>query len=224
MKITWLGQAGLLFETNTVKIMIDPYLSDSVERINPKNFRRVPVKKELFDLDIDVLIFTHNHLDHYDPETANRFLAAGKNIICLSPKSVWQNLDRSTDNNFVQFDRHTEWTFGEIRFTAVKAVHSDDFAIGVVIEYRDKKYYVTGDTLYNSEIFMDLPENINTLFLPINGVGNIMNEADAFRFAQQTGANHAVPLHFGMFDEKKPSLFQIVPNVYEKIKLDGELL
>ena len=78
MKITWLGQAGLLFETNTVKIMIDPYLSDSVERINPKNFRRVPVKKELFDLDIGVLIFTHNHLDHYDPETANRFLAAGK--------------------------------------------------------------------------------------------------------------------------------------------------
>ena len=224
MKITWLGQAGLLFETNTVKIMIDPYLSDSVERINPKNFRRVPVKKELFDLDIDVLIFTHNHLDHYDPETANRFLAAGKNILCLSPKSVWQNLDRSTDNNFVQFDRHTEWTFGEIRFTAVKAVHSDDFAIGVVIEYRDKKYYVTGDTLYNSEIFMDLPENINTVFLPVNGVGNNMNEADAFRFAQQIGANHAVPLHFGMFDEKKPSLFQIVPNVYEKIKLDGELL
>ena len=137
---------------------------------------------------------------------------------------MWQNLDRSTDNNFVQFDRHTEWTFGEIRFTAVKAVHSDDFAIGVVIEYRDKKYYVTGDTLYNSEIFMDLPENINTVFLPVNGVGNNMNEADAFRFAQQIGANHAVPLHFGMFDEKKPSLFQIVPNVYEKIKLDGELL
>lgn len=224
MKITWLGQAGLLFETNTAKIMIDPYLSNSVERMNPKNFRRIPVKKELFNLDIDVLIFTHNHLDHYDPETAEHFLAAGKNILCLSPKSVWERLDRSTDNNFVQFNRHTEWTFGEIHFTAVKAVHSDEYAIGVVIEYRDKKYYVTGDTLYNREIFEGLPENIDTVFLPVNGVGNNMNETDALRFAQKTGANHAVPLHFGMFDEVKPSLFQIVPNVYEKIKLDGEVL
>ena len=37
MKITWLGQAGLLIQTQGVKVMIDPYLSDSVEKINPKS-------------------------------------------------------------------------------------------------------------------------------------------------------------------------------------------
>ena len=37
MKITWLGQAGLLFETNGVTIIVDPYLSDSVKEINPRN-------------------------------------------------------------------------------------------------------------------------------------------------------------------------------------------
>lgn len=36
MEITWLGQAGLLFEKDNYKIMIDPYLSDSVEKINPQ--------------------------------------------------------------------------------------------------------------------------------------------------------------------------------------------
>ena len=35
MKITWLGQAGLLIQTQGVKVMIAPYLSDSVEKINP---------------------------------------------------------------------------------------------------------------------------------------------------------------------------------------------
>ena len=30
MKVTFLGQAGLLFETEKQTIMIDPYLSDSV--------------------------------------------------------------------------------------------------------------------------------------------------------------------------------------------------
>ncbi len=39
MKITWLGQAGLLFfESNGIKLIVDPYLSDSVEKINPKIF------------------------------------------------------------------------------------------------------------------------------------------------------------------------------------------
>ena len=42
MKITWLGQAGLLFDNGETKIMVDPYLSHSVEKVNPQNFRRVP--------------------------------------------------------------------------------------------------------------------------------------------------------------------------------------
>ena len=50
MKITWLGQAGLLFETAEKKIMIDPYLSNSVESINPKNYRRVAVDEDLFKI------------------------------------------------------------------------------------------------------------------------------------------------------------------------------
>ena len=32
MKITWLGQAGLLLEGEGLSVMIDPYLSDSVEK------------------------------------------------------------------------------------------------------------------------------------------------------------------------------------------------
>ena len=32
MKITWLGQAGLLFEIEDKTIVIDPYLSDSVAK------------------------------------------------------------------------------------------------------------------------------------------------------------------------------------------------
>jgi len=85
MKITWIGQAGLLFENNSVKIMIDPYLSDSVKMINPKNYRRVEVNKDLFKIKPDIMIFTHNHLDHYDPETVSKFINDSTNITVLSP-------------------------------------------------------------------------------------------------------------------------------------------
>ena len=47
MKITWLGQAGLLFEKDDIKIMIDPYLSDSCKALNPKSARRVPVDESI---------------------------------------------------------------------------------------------------------------------------------------------------------------------------------
>lgn len=224
MKITFLGQAGLLFEKGGFKVMIDPYLSDSVVKVNPKNFRRVPVDESLFEIKPDVMIFTHNHLDHYDPETAPRFITAESGILVLSPKSVWDEVRKlGGNNNYILFNRHTEWTQGGIKFTAVKAEHSDITPIGVIIDDGEKKYYVTGDTLYNEEIFEDIPSGIDVLFLPINGVGNNMNMADASRFAKRVNAKKVVPLHIGMFDEMTADDFvcdnKVIAEIYKEIKL-----
>ena len=225
MKITWLGQAGLLFDNGKTVIMIDPYLSDSVQRIAPNNYRRVPIKREIFETEPDVMIFTHDHLDHYDPETASVFLGENrKPMTVLCPSSVWSKArGNGKRHNYVQFNRNTEWTEHGFRFSAVKAEHSDSCAVGVVIEdlSENKIYYITGDTLYNSEIFGDLPDSIDAVFLPLNGVGNNMNMTDAARFAKKCGAKHAVPIHFGMFDEIDPRSFEydktVIPAVWEKI-------
>ncbi|MDD6265761.1 MAG: MBL fold metallo-hydrolase [Clostridia bacterium] len=224
MKIIWLGQAGLLFIKNGFKIMIDPYLSDSVEKINPASFRRQAVDESLFEIKPDVMIFTHNHLDHYDPETVCRFISADTNIVVLSPASVWQEVRKiGGGNNYIQFNIHTVWTENGIKFTAVKAEHSDISAIGVIIDDGDKKYYVTGDTLYNEEIFGDIPNDIYAVFLPVNGVGNNMNMTDAARFAKRINAERTVPMHIGMFDEITADEFdcenKIIANIYEEIKL-----
>ena len=211
MKVTWLGQAGLLFDTGKTKVMIDPYFSDSVEKVNPKSYRRTPVKEELFALEPDVLLFTHDHLDHYDPESAEIFLAEGrrkKTVLC--PTSVWSRVRKmGGEHNYVLFDRGTEWTEGDLCFSAVMAAHSDPHAIGVVMEAEDgRRFYVTGDTLYHREIFPLLPAAIDTVFLPVNGVGNNMNATDALRFFKATGAKRAVPIHVGMFDEYTPEIFE----------------
>lgn len=224
MKITWLGQAGLLFETDTLTIMIDPYLSDSVAKAEPHNVRRVAVDERFFEVRPDVMIFTHNHLDHYDPETAPRFITEQSRVTVLAPVSAYREaLKLGGRNNYVRFDRHTEWTQGGVRFTAVKAVHSDPDAIGVLIEAEGKTYYITGDTLYNSDIFADLPESIDAIFLPINGVGNNMNMEDAARFAARSGAKQVVPLHVGLFDSLSAADFdcpnKVVPEFYKEIAL-----
>lgn len=223
MKITWLGQAGLLFEKNGFKIMVDPYLSDCVKKVEPKNYRRVPVNEDLFDISPDVMVFTHNHLDHYDPETAPRFINESTCVTVLAPSSVWTEARKlGGSNNYVQFNRHTTWTENGIKFTAVKAEHSDPYAIGIIIDDGGKKYYITGDTLYNEEVFADIPNDIYAVFLPVNGVGNNMNMTDAKAFCERIAPKVAVPIHCGMFDEIDMNDFEaenkIVPQIYEEVK------
>ena len=222
MKVTWLGQGGLLFEKDGFKIMIDPYLSDSVGKLDPQKHRRVPVKETLFDVTPDVMIFTHNHLDHYDPETVRRYITGTSTITVLAPDSVWQEVRKlGGNNNYVSFNRHTVWTEREIEFTAIKAEHSDPCAIGVIIDDGDNKYCITGDTLYNKDIFNDIPDDIFALFLPVNGVGNNMNMTDATAFAKRINPEFAVPVHFGMLDELNPEDFKygskIIPRIYEEV-------
>lgn len=224
MKITWLGQAGLLFDCGGFKIIIDPYLSDSAEKRNPKSKRRMPIPNDLFDVTPDVMIFTHDHIDHYDDETVERFIGENTKITVLAPASVWGKVRaRAGANNYVLFNRYTEWTEGGITFSAVKAEHSDPSAIGVIIDDGCKRYYVTGDTLYNEEIFGDIKGRIDTLFLPINGVGNNMNMIDAVRFAERIGAVNVVPIHFGMFDNLNPHNFnltnKIIPEYLKEIEI-----
>lgn len=227
MKVTWLGQAGLFFDNGAYKIMVDPYLSDAVAATDPEKYRRTPNNRDFFAVQPDVLIFTHDHLDHYDPETAAVFLGKErKPMTVLCPFSVWQKVRKyGGPHNYVLFDRYSQWTEFGFRFCAVKAAHSDPYAIGVVIDNVDKTYYITGDTLYNSEIFTDLPQKIDTVFLPINGVGNNMNQTDALRFFRRCGAKTVAAYHVGMFDDISPASLcaenQIILQTYEAKEIEA---
>ena len=230
MKITWLGQAGLLFERRGVTVMIDPYMSNYVEKVQPANYRRTPINETFFNIDPDIMIFTHDHIDHYDPETAPVFFKKSKKqMSVLGPTSVRAKaMGDLCGQNYILFDKYTSVTLEGFRFTATRAAHSDPYAIGVVIEdlVESRVYYVTGDTLYNSRIFDSLPDvgrNIDVLFLPVNGVGNNMNMTDAARFAKQMRAMTVVPYHFGMFDELDPKDFEcrnkVIPTAWEEIEV-----
>lgn len=227
MKIIWLGQAGFLLDTEGVRILIDPYLSESCKALNANNYRRMPINEEYLKIDPDVIVLTHDHLDHTDPDTLKNYLATDREITVLAPRSAFYKVRSfGGKHNYIQFDRHTEWTQGAVRFSAVKAVHSDESAIGVIIEAEGKKYYHTGDTLYSTDIFADIPEDIYALFVVINGKGNNMNMTDAERFASKVGAKYAVPMHWGLHDELYPEDFKhenvVIPEIYEEIIFDKE--
>ena len=68
MKIRFLGQSGYIIKTEKTEIMIDPYLSDSVNRVAGRpRILPIPINPEY--VTCDAVICTHNHLDHLDPDT-----------------------------------------------------------------------------------------------------------------------------------------------------------
>lgn len=221
MKCIWLGQAGLLFDFDGAKVMVDPYLSDSVASVNILNKRRVEVDERFFDIRPDILILTHDHLDHTDPETLDIILNKWDGICVLASQKAWQRVrSYGGSHNYVMFDRGTIWTQNNICFQAVHAQHSDSNAIGVLITYLNKTYYVTGDTLYHDLVIEDLKKictSIDMVFLPVNGVGNNMNMVDAKLFCECINPRVAVPMHCGLFDEIDMNAFAYEPKIVPKI-------
>ena len=225
LKITYLGQAGLLFKTETKQILVDPYLSDSVAKIQPQNKRRQPIDERFLQIKPDIIVITHNHADHLDKETLAHYLSAESRVTVLAPYSAWQEIRQfgGLKNNYVLFNDGTTWTEEGVIFRAVKAEHSDECAIGVVITVENRNYYVT-DTLYSERVFESLPNTeFEAVFLPINGAGNNMNATDAARFVTRIKTKYAVPVHFGIFDDLTGRELQagnaLIPKIYEEIKL-----
>ena len=224
MKITFLGQNGLLIESKNSKIIVDPYLSDSVAKTEPQNKRRQPVAEEFFNVKPTTVVITHAHADHYDEETLDKLLSGADGCVFFAPPSVFERVKRRYKNvNCVVFRSGTSFTAGGNVFRAVRAEHSDTEAVGVIISCEGKDLYITGDTLYSESVFESLPENLNcyAVFLPINGRGNNMNADDAARFLKRVKHGFAVPMHFGLFDDLSGRELvcenAVIPEIYKEI-------
>ena len=203
MKITWLGQAGFLVESAAgTKIMIDPYLSDRLHELNGEDFiRQVPIDERYLDMRPDALVLSHGHADHADPATLQR-LVKGKEPFCvLAPLNTWRDIRAAYGggHNYIQFDRGTQWTLGDVTLKAVMAKHSDEYAIGIIIEADGQSLYHTGDTLYHRDIPAWLDGPIDTLILPINGQGCNMNPVDAYKLTKRIAPKKVLPMHHDMF-------------------------
>lgn len=228
MKVTWLTQSGLYFENSKIKILVDPYLTDSIGEKNEKKKRKAAPDESFFDLKPDVILITHDHPDHLDLKTLERFLTSDRAVTVLASESAYKKLSElGGGHNYVLIAPHSVWSESGVTFYATRAEHSDRTAVGFIIDDGKATYYVSGDTLYNYEVIddvLDLVEDgVDYAFLPINGKENNMNAKDAADFAYEIGAKAAIPVNYGLFDCVDPSEFDfedaIILEPYKETKL-----
>lgn len=230
MQIVWLGQGGLMLVSNKNKILIDPYMTNSLRKIDKSLKRRVKIKKKYFRLKPDIIILTNSHPDHTDTHTLVKFLKKKKKrIIVLSCENSFKTVADARGckkANHIMFGEGDEWTFDNLHILAVKARTDDRSAFGLLItdSTDGKKYYISSNTLYNEEIINSLPKDIHAAFLPISGDYGCMNMVDAQRFAKKLDAEFVVPINYGMFDKIDPDEFKcagkIIPNPFRAIEFN----
>ena len=196
LKIRWIGQSGYILNDGKTEICIDPYLSDVVNRIaNRPRMVKAPLLPE--ELKSDVVICTHNHLDHIDIDAIP--LIKKENILFLAPDDAKQTLLECGVINYKAFNEGTAVNIGDFELKAVFADHTVP-AIGVIIKHNGITMYFSGDTEYSKKLEGLKEYNIDIMFICINGKLGNMNVGKAVQLTKIINPKVGVPTHYGMFE------------------------
>ena len=194
MKITWIGQSGYLLRSGETTILIDPYLSDAVERVANRP-RMVPAVLEPEKINVDAVFCTHDHLDHLDPDAIAQMPDTNTFYTTCGGAIHLQSLGKSRVYPMKEGERIQ---LGSFLITAVFADHTVE-AVGLVVEAEGKKLYFSGDTLFNEKLFEMADYGLDAAFLCINGKLGNMNLEEALVVAEKINAKVNIPNHYGMF-------------------------
>lgn len=211
--VFFLGQAGFLLKTAEGRLIaIDPYLSDCCRRYF--GFKRLmPRILEPNDLQLDLLLISHSHYDHFDPDSVPALLSAGKTklVAARDVEAECQRLGLTGDITYLACG--DSFCDEDVTVTGVPCDHGElaPDALGLLVEVAGKKIYYMGDTAYRPEYLEDPRfRDLDLLLLPINGAFGNLNEEQAARVIATLKPRLAVPCHYWNFAEHggDPGLFQ----------------
>ena len=194
MIIRFLGQSGYVLESQNSSIMIDPYLSDSVNRIVGRP-RLLPIPIRPRDISCDAVVCTHNHPDHLDPDT---ILQISDKQLFLTTNEGKQRLRELGKCNVKALSLNETVTIGNFEITAVFAAHTVE-AFGIVVKAEGITLYFSGDTLFDERLFEITKYCPDATFICINGRLGNMNAEEALTVANKIGAPINIPNHYDMF-------------------------
>ena len=194
MTIRFLGQSGYVIKTEKAEIIIDPYLSDSVNRVAGRP-RSLPIPVNPENISCEAVICTHNHLDHLDPDTVSQI---NDKQFFITTNEGKRELSKLGKHNAVSLTVGESIAVGDIEITAVFADHTVE-AFGLIVKAENKTLYFSGDTLYNEKLFNIVNYHPDITFICINGRLGNMNVEEAQITAKRIGAKINIPNHYDMF-------------------------
>lgn len=243
VRFYWLGQAGFLVTAAGRRIVVDPYLSDSLaEKYRGKTYphvRMMPAPISIPELaPVDVVLVTHQHTDHMDPGTLGPLAEQNPGCRFVVPRAAMDEALKRIGANpdrLVGLDAGERFSpFANCTVIATRAAHEDlqrtpeglHRFLGYVLDLGGARLYHSGDTVpfdgQEAEVAALAPE---VALLPVNGrrkelsaagiAGNLtLDEARALTAG--IGAADMIAHHYGMFDFNTVS-----PELIDRLVEDG---
>jgi L-ascorbate metabolism protein UlaG (beta-lactamase superfamily) len=218
----WLGQSGYLLQWHGKRVLIDPYLSDSLtnkyKNTDKPHIRmsELVVKPELLK-NISIVTSSHNHTDHLDAETLKPVFTNNPLCAFITPEANREFVCERVgcDENFpFGLNDGKSISIKGFTFTGIPAKHNEieidehgnNKYMGYVISFGDYKIYHSGDTLW-FDAMVDLlkPFAVDVALLPINGnkperkVAGNLDCKEAAALGKAIKAKCVIPCHYDMF-------------------------
>ncbi len=197
-RLTWLGHAGFLIESEGKTLAIDAWLEG-------------PTYPGTDVSGVDVVAVSHGHFDHAQnaPVICN---AAGAPLVCVHEIKFWAQQQGVDEEQIISMNIGGTVEVAGFKLTMVQAVHSGGCpgdegqivpggaAAGFVITCPDGDVvYHAGDTAaFGDMALIAQMHPFDVALLPIGGHFT-MDPAGAAKAIELLGAKHVVPMHFGTF-------------------------
>ncbi|HEU4903141.1 MAG TPA: MBL fold metallo-hydrolase [Flavisolibacter sp.] len=218
----WLGQSGYLLQWQGKRVLLDPYLSDSLTKKYAATAKpHIRMSERVVDpallRDISIITSSHNHTDHLDGETLIPLLQNNPDAVFLIPEA-----NRTFVCNRVQVPEDVplgltdgqEVTVDGFQFYGIPARHNEIERdekghcrfMGYVVRFGPWCLYHSGDTLWFDEMIPLLkPFGVDVAILPINGndpargVAGNLDGKEAAQLGKSIGAKVVIPCHYDLF-------------------------
>ncbi len=210
-----------LIETHGIKIVTDPYLSNSADcRHGTRNYAP---PMTLADIMPDIIIISHGHADHLDAQTLAPFYRMRRRSFTLVPAPLVEKI-QEIGGEAVPMSAPEAAQLGEsfrladVTVTAVPAAHDmlhrdedgNFFELSYLIEAEGIKIFFGGDMcMYEGLLELLVHISPDVMLLAVNGrdffresygiVGNL-DSNEAARLAVLSGAKLFIPGHHDLYD------------------------
>lgn len=225
VSLYWLGQAGFVIDADGKRIVIDPYLSDSLAgkyRNSPYSHARMappPITPDEIGA-IDLVLCTHHHTDHMDGETLTALAARQPHLKFVVPAAsvelAMQRIGVGT-SRLILVDAGLQCEVEGISVTVLRAAHETlerDAEgryrfLGYGLAFGGVKIFHSGDTVpFDGQVEEIRSFHPDLALLPVNGrsdtlskagfAGNFMLE-EAILLCERCKIDSMIAHHYGMF-------------------------
>lgn len=172
------AQSSIRLTDQETVIYLDPYLID--EEVN----------------DADYIFITHDHYDHLSIEDINKVIK--ESTIIIVSESCSKSLEEF-NNQIVKVKPNNKYLVGNLNFQTVASYNTNKLYhpeknewVGYLIDFNNKKYFITGDTDINKE---NKQIKCDVLLLPVGGVYT-MDYKEASTLTNLIKPKLAIPTHY----------------------------